>query len=231
VYASSLVDAYIVSPRLRGDRGKRPCEESKDAGWRPLTQLWLLHRILAYLAVRISLAAGVLIVVVASIHKPSTTVTSAIVAVSSLVAGYLLNRATPIFISAINPPFYVGDKVWLVEEYAAGVKPQTCYYAVDVSIDGVGLLELADSNRVLDRESTQGPDARIGRTHDRIVAIGDTGRLLRSRRTFTECATNNCRLVNKYCPIAQHHRDQESDDAEQSRDQQEAQPPASTPDA
>ena len=227
VYAASLIDAYIVSPRLRGDRGKRPCQEVKDAKWRPLTQLWLLHRILAYLAVRISLAAGVVIVVVASIHKPSTAVTSAIVAVSSLVAAYLLNRATPIFISAINPPFYVGDKVWVVEEYAAGEKPQTSYYAVDVSIDGVGLLELADSNKAVDRDPSPGGDAGSARTHDRIVAIGDMGRLLRSRRVFAACATE-CQWVNKYCPIAQQRREHQSDEMTKARrpTQPEPQPPA-----
>jgi hypothetical protein len=225
VYTSSLIDTYIVSPQLRGDRASRPCCESKDASWRPLTQLWLLHRVLAYLAVRISLGAVVLIVVVASIHKPSTAVTSVIVAVSSLVAGYVLNRATPIFVSAINPPFYVGDKVWLVEEYAAGDKPQTCYYAVDVSIDGVGLLEITDSNDPFNRDPTQDPEARMTRTHDRLVPIGDMSRLLRSRRTFSACAPGSgCRHVNKYCPDAQKYWNGEPAAGDQQP------PPAGSPD-
>lgn len=195
VCLSSLVDWYFVAPRLRGAGERdRPCIDSSAGGWRWLTQVWLLHRAVAYTLVRVAFAAGVGVIVVGALKHVPTTTGSLIGATAAVLAAYYLNRVVPVFGFAINPALHVGDKVVLAEEYGVGVEERPVYYVVDVSIDGFQLLEVDEQNLDLPVAS------EFHRTHDRSVSLAEVQRLLRSRRKFRGCDRVCCR-ANHYCPL------------------------------
>jgi len=192
LYLSSLVDRFFIAPRLSGPG--RACLTSLEPRWRALTQIWLLHRLAAYLAFRVAVAANLFFVATSLLHKPSEAVKSAITGVALFVVGYYINRITPIASLAIDPPMYVGDKVFLAEEYSAD-SPAGGYFVVDVSLDGFKLIELESNERLRIRADR--------RTHDRLLPITDVPRLLRARRRFTGCrpGERGCGETNPYCEI------------------------------
>jgi hypothetical protein len=68
VYASSLVDWFVVLPRISGQLGARPCRDEEPAfpfphTWKEVTRWWYIHRILATVVFRFSLSAALVIVI------------------------------------------------------------------------------------------------------------------------------------------------------------------------
>ena len=81
----------------------------------------------------------------------------------------------------------------LAEEYGTGVTNRPVYYVVDVSIEGVKLLQLDEDGLP---KGAAGKDP--GRKHDRSLALVDVPRLLRFRGRFTGC--------DQVCSMANHNR-------------------------
>lgn len=66
VYASSLVDWFVILPRISGQLGFRPCRAGEEDEsfripntWREVTRWWYIHRIVAALAFRGGLSAAI----------------------------------------------------------------------------------------------------------------------------------------------------------------------------
>src|ERR1043165_5483738 len=61
VYLSSLVDWFVILPRISGMLGPRPCRASElrhprfPHTWRETTRYWLVHRSVAFLLLRFGL--------------------------------------------------------------------------------------------------------------------------------------------------------------------------------
>lgn len=72
IYGSSLVDWYLILPRISGQLGHRPCRAGSEderfrlpETWREVTRWWYIHRVVATVAFRFSLSASIAFVLVA----------------------------------------------------------------------------------------------------------------------------------------------------------------------
>lgn len=193
-YASSLVDWSWVRPRLRG-MGKvsqLPCQTSTSQTWRHLTQVWLTHRIAAYIVGRIGVLVGIALLIISFHPKLTSSAASAAATVVAALAIFYLNRVVPIGALVTNPPIQVGDKVVLAEEFGTGIARRPVYYVVDVAVEGVKLVELDQDDQPL--------EATVDRGHDRSLSLTDVGKLLRARQRFSGCGAA-CSKANEYCPL------------------------------
>jgi hypothetical protein len=64
IYLSSLVDWYVILPRVSGQLGPRPCRDRDPRfpfphSWKEVTRWWYIHRIVATLTFRFLLAAAI----------------------------------------------------------------------------------------------------------------------------------------------------------------------------
>ncbi len=64
IYLSSLVDWYVILPRVSGQLGAKPCRDRDPHfpfphSWKEVTRWWYIHRIVATLAFRFLLAAAI----------------------------------------------------------------------------------------------------------------------------------------------------------------------------
>lgn len=201
LFLSSLIDWTYIKPAMEGERGlsTMPCRSSTERRWRTVTRRWLAHRVVAYLTLRLALVSALAVAVVAevlslNVHiKPSgATVIAAVLGTGgTAILVFFLNRFVPVLTVVSNPPLQVGDQVVLAEEYGAGVAERPVYYVVDVSIEGIKLLELGPDGR---------PRGDYPRTHDRSLSVADAPRLLRFRGPFSGCA-KHCSRANPYCPL------------------------------
>jgi hypothetical protein len=192
LYLSSLIDWSYVVPRMkgRGDVEHLPCRSSTLARWQTVTQIWLAHRIAAYLIVRMGLLAAIVLIAARLLPPLSNSAVSAMATVVAALLIFYVNRVVVVGSLVSNPPIQVGDKVVLAEEFGTGVAKRPSYYVVDVSIEGVKLLELD--------EDDQPRHVGLQRGHDRSLSLADVGRLLRAREQFQGCRSKCCQ-ANKYC--------------------------------
>jgi hypothetical protein len=72
IWGSSLVDWYLILPRISGQLGPRPCRAAEEEewfpfpeSWREVTRWWYIHRVVAALAFRLGLSAAIAAVIVA----------------------------------------------------------------------------------------------------------------------------------------------------------------------
>jgi hypothetical protein len=66
VYASSLVDWYLILPRVSGQLGHRPCRAADEVAefsfpstWREVTRWWYIHRVVAAISFRFGLSTAI----------------------------------------------------------------------------------------------------------------------------------------------------------------------------
>lgn len=115
VYLSSLVDWYIILPRISGLLGPRPCRDRDErfvafpSTWRSTTQWWYIHRIASALLLRFGLSLAVVIAIGESLGVPF----GADVVAGALVGGFATYiAAVPrAFREAGNPAMIVGQTV------------------------------------------------------------------------------------------------------------------------
>ena len=76
ILLSSLVDWYVILPRISGLLGTRPCREPdadfprRPQTWREVTRWWYIHRIVAALALRFGLSFAISLTVSEHIDVP-----------------------------------------------------------------------------------------------------------------------------------------------------------------
>jgi hypothetical protein len=76
ILLSSLVDWYLILPRISGLRGIRPCREPdtdfprRPQTWREVTRWWYIHRIIAALALRFGLSFAISLTVAQHMDIP-----------------------------------------------------------------------------------------------------------------------------------------------------------------
>lgn len=115
VYVSSLVDWYVILPRITGMLGARPCRPDREHHprfphtWRDTTRWWYIHRIVAALALRFGLAYAITFALHRYISVPAGT-TIVVGAALGFLAAYL--KAVPYAaMQAGHPTMIVGDTV------------------------------------------------------------------------------------------------------------------------
>jgi hypothetical protein len=78
IWVSSLVDWYLILPRISGQLGPRPCRSASEvpefffpSTWKEVTRWWYIHRIVATFAFRVGLSTALAVVIgeVSGLHQ------------------------------------------------------------------------------------------------------------------------------------------------------------------
>lgn len=118
VYLSSLVDWYIVLPRITGQLGFRPCriEDADRAAmrypdsWRETTRIWYLHRLATALVVRYGISYAVTLAISGLITFPMGT-RFAVIAGLSVLNAYGPFALLPLGRETLHVRVHVGQTV------------------------------------------------------------------------------------------------------------------------
>jgi hypothetical protein len=219
VYLSSLVDWYIILPRISGQLGVRPCRDHNGQHprfpktWRETTRWWYNHRIAAALI----LSFGLSFAVTSTIKQYVSVPGGAFVVATVAVAGFASYRkaAFRAFFEAGHPTFIVGRTVHrsrakrrplrsfklggrtftirgLRKEAVGPLGPRE--YVYDVSLECVQLVAVRDRERAIPRD--ENGDV-IYEDDPEKVLLKDIGAAKRAK-PFEGC-TKSCSGVNWYC--------------------------------
>lgn len=138
VFVSSLVDWYLILPKVSGMAGPAPCEQAGGARWKYTTDIWYFHRAVA--TALVYLAATGIPVYMGGTASGSAVAAWGVVSTIFAAAGAYFFRA--MFLAgwyAFNPPVLVGDHI-LVEAPEEGDGDVRVHrrraYVVDVSLQG-----------------------------------------------------------------------------------------------
>ncbi len=148
---------------------------------------------MAFTIVRLTPIALLAIAVAAIFPRLSTTAASLLGAIALLIAAHFVNKVLPITGLMTNPPFAVGDRITLAEEFGTGVENRPAYYVVDAAVEGFALIEVDEEDHPCSAHEPGLPEP------DRSLDLGDVTRLLRSRRAFEGCTDDVCLGVNREC--------------------------------
>lgn len=204
IYLSSLIDWYVILPRVSGQLGARPCRNRDPRfpfphSWKEVTRWWYIHRIVATLAFRFLLAAAIAAVLGQFIGAGEET---KIVAglVLGVFATYLSTLSSAVFQGA-QPKLLVGDTVIVRPRPRRQLWPpfsrihppalEDRQYVIDVSLEGIHMTAAAP------REQPELPEPKFVSKADRLPLVNhDSARL--SLRDFSGCA-DRCAGINWYC--------------------------------
>jgi hypothetical protein len=204
VYISSLVDWYVILPRIGGQLGARPCRDD-DPGfpyphsWKEVTRWWYIHRIVATLVFRF-LVAWALAAVIGKFVGAGEGAKFLAGLVMGIFATYLSTVSAAVF-EAAQPKLLVGQTVnvkarprrqrWPPFTKIHPPDLRGRQHVVDVSLEGVHLTGAAT------REHNPLPSPRFVRDADRLALANlDSAKL--APRQFSGC-TGRCSGINWYC--------------------------------
>jgi hypothetical protein len=204
IYLSSLVDWYVILPRVSGQLGARPCRDRDPCfpfphSWKEVTRWWYIHRIVATLAFRFLVAAAIAAVLGEFIGAGEET---------KILAGLVLGIFAT-YVSTLSSAVFQGAQPKLLVGETAIVRPRPCrqwwapfpmvhppdledrQYVVDVSLEGIHMTAAAP------REQSDLPEPRFVREADRLPLVShDSARL--SPQEFSGCV-HRCSGINWYC--------------------------------
>jgi len=204
IYLSSLVDWYVILPRVSGQLGPRPCRDRDPQfpfphSWKEVTRWWYIHRIVATLAFRFLLAAAIAAVLGQFIGAGEQAKILAGL-VLGIFATYVSTLSSAVFQGA-QPKLLVGETVivtprprrqwWppFTKVYPPALAGRQ--YVIDVSVEGIHMTAAAP------RELPDPPGPRFVCEADRLALVNhDSARL--SPREFSGCA-DRCSGINWYC--------------------------------
>lgn len=184
VYLSSLVDWYIVLPRISGQLGFRPCRiaDAERAApryprsWRESTRVWYLHRLAAALVVRYGVSYAVTLAISGLITFPLGT-RLAVVAGLSVLNAYGPFALLPVGRETMHVRIHVGQTVrrlqtervkgrWRLgplqvstaepDRTEKGMVLGEREYVYDVSVEGLELVPVSERERAADAAAERG---------------------------------------------------------------------------
>jgi hypothetical protein len=218
VYLSSLVDWYVILPRISGQLGARPCRAAGEAGWstfprtwRETTRWWHIHRIVAAFGFTFGLTYAITLGLAGVIDLQFGERLVASAAMGGFAA---YRKAIPGAIAqAGHPELVVGQTVrlretrrktlWQVKRGPVLLRipswkrepvgpPKEREYVMDVAIESVQVVPAAPREK---------PDAlrRLGYAREpRKVRLGDVAGAGPARKPFEGCR-ETCSGINWYC--------------------------------
>ena len=204
IYLSSLVDWYVILPRVSGQLGARPCRDRDPRfpfphSWKEVTRWWYIHRIVATVAFRFLLAAAIAAVLGQFIGIGEETKIIAGL-VLGVFATYISTLSSAVFQGA-QPKLLVGETVLVRPRPRRQLWPPFTMvhppdlrgrqYIIDVSLEGIHLTPAAP------REQSELPEPKFVSKADRLPLVShDSARL--SPQEFSGCA-HRCSGINWYC--------------------------------
>jgi hypothetical protein len=215
IWGSSLVDWYLILPRISGQLGPRPCRAAEEEEqfpfpetWREVTRLWYIHRAVGTLAFRLGLilAAGVIadslsdFGFLAQLFAWTITFAFGGYAIVAIWRGFTLSRQVR---QAGHVKGIVGQTVvvdrragerhpWLFWRELPVLQFDGRRYVVDVALEGIQLA------RAQPREKEDlGRLPRFEKEVDSLE-LADVGALRQGHPKFSGCA-GRCSGINWYC--------------------------------
>ncbi|HEX5594075.1 MAG TPA: hypothetical protein VFX35_12105 [Solirubrobacterales bacterium] len=205
VYSSSLVDWYVILPRVSGQLGWRPCRDPDPEfpfphSWKEVTRWWYIHRIVGALIFRVFVALAAAAIV-------GDLVGAGIQA--KIAAGLIIGIFGPYMASipdavmqASQPKVIVGQTIMVRARARRQLLPpfrklfppelRGPQYVVDVSLEGVHLTPAGP------REAAELPvDEPFVRNPDRLALANLESARLASQQ-FRGCR-GRCAGINWYC--------------------------------
>lgn len=193
VFFSSLIDWYVILPKVSGLAGPAPCESAGASRWKYTTDIWYLHRSAATALVYLA-GTGV------PAYMGGTSTGSGIIAwgvvsvIVATVAGYFFRAMFLAGWYGLNPPILVGDQIYVyVAEDGDGdvAMRRRRAYVVDVSLQGAKYKVLHEGRycggRFVDKGDGNVPNHKLA---DAKARRNDSSPL---------CPKGHCTGVNWYC--------------------------------
>ena len=205
VYSSSLVDWYVILPRLSGQLGHRPCRSAHPGfpfphSWKEVTRWWYIHRIIGALIFRVfvSLAAAAIVGDLIGVGVQAKIAAGLII---GLFGPYMASIPDAI-LQASQPKVLVGQTVLakarprrqLLPPFRK-IEPPELHgpqYVVDVSVEGVHLT--ATAPRTADTPPSDEPF--VG--HPDRIGLANLESARAAPHHFSGCR-ERCSGINWYC--------------------------------
>jgi hypothetical protein len=205
IYVSSLVDWYVILPRISGQLGARPCRSTEPEfpfphSWKQVTQWWYVHRIVSTAVFRF-MVGWTIAAVIGDIVGVGTGAKFLGGLVMGIFASYVAAATTAVF-QAAQPKVMVGQTIKVRARPRRRRLPpfdkvhppdlKGRQYVVDVSVEGVHLARA----RKWEREDLLSP-LRFLRNPDRLDLVNlDSASV--APRQFSGCE-GRCSGINWYC--------------------------------
>lgn len=215
IYGSSLVDWYLILPRISGQLGHRPCRAGDEderftfpETWREVTRWWYIHRVVATVAFRFSLSAGIAFVLVGIsglevVGKAGAGIvmfTFGAYAITAITRGTALAREVG---QSGHVKGIVGQTVTVERRRERrrrfppwGTLPPLSipgrHYVVDVALESVQLAAVAP------REAAELPCPLRFERNVNSVPLADVGAIRQADEKFVGCRSR-CSGINWYC--------------------------------
>lgn len=210
IWASSLVDWYLILPRISGQLGPRPCRAVVEPArfpfpwtWKEVTRWWYVHRVVAAFAFRVGLSTA-LAVVIGEVSGLDNEARWFAGVAMLLFSGYAISTLARGVGQIAHAKAIVGQTVevsrrpgrrrkWWPLRKLEALDLDGRFYIVDIAIESVQLIRTeAHETRVLPtpREFTANPDA--------VVALANVDAIHQSPTKFSGC-DHRCSGINWYC--------------------------------
>jgi hypothetical protein len=193
IFLSSLVDWYLILPRVSGIAGPAPCEKPGQERWRYVTCIWYFHRALAT-AIVYGVAVGIPAFMGSTTSGNESGAWFGVATGIAAVAGVFLRESFRAGWHAFNPPVHVGDLIHArVEDDSDDDVAERWRraYVVDVSLQGAKCKLLADGRYAGERFASK---------HDAMVSNETLPRRKVAAGAATPlCTGESCCGVNWYC--------------------------------
>lgn len=205
VYISSLVDWYVIVPRISGQLGSRPCRAGSPQfpyphTWKEVTRWWYIHRIAGALVFRIflSLALAAAIGDIVGVGEQAKVIAGLAM---GMFASYMAAIPSAV-LEAAQAKVIVGQTILVKARPRRQLWPpfkkihppdlRGLQYTIDVSLEGVHLVEIGPRER-----GDSPPPREFVRNPNRLpLANLDSARL--APHQFAGCEVR-CSRINWYC--------------------------------
>jgi hypothetical protein len=209
IWGSSLVDWYVILPRISGQLGTRPCRAVLEAPafpwpntWKEVTRWWYVHRIAAALAFRVGLSTALAVVIgeLSGLHQEARWFAGVAMllfsgyAISTLARGTRqVGHAKGIVSETVRvahrPP---KRRKWLPWLKLESLELDGRFYVVDIAIESVQVV----SAKPYEAATLPRPDKFA--KHPDEVPLENVKAIQQESRKFSGCE-GRCSGVNWYC--------------------------------
>ncbi len=192
VYASALVDWFVVLPRVSGVSCPAPCERPGKQRWAGITAIWCFHRGFARLLVPVVLIGCPTVIGAVTTSSGGRAIAFSIGAVFALYLAEFELQGKAALGYGLNPRRYVGDTVWLVRETGDSVRRQPAYL-LDIAAEGAKFKYVGDDGRYTGDEFEE-KDDDVGAPLT-LPALNERSRV---EHAVAPCG-ERCSGINWYC--------------------------------
>jgi hypothetical protein len=209
IWGSSLVDWYVILPRISGQLGSRPCRSAVESPefpfpgtWKEVTRWWYVHRIVAALAFRVGLSTALAVVIgdISGLHEEARWFAGVAMllfsgyAISTLARGTRqVGHAKGIVSETVRvahrPP---KRRKWLPLLKLEPLELDGRFFVVDIAIESVQLI----AAETYESATLPRPD-KFARHPDE-VPLENIKAIRQEPRKFSGCE-GRCSGVNWYC--------------------------------